>query len=333
MVPVKDDPSTEDRAAACLDELDSGASLIECDVARFLAQMTPERVSEAAAALASGPRALVASAATADEAAGKTWTSAFPQGLARGAAEPESAGARERVLEARTWIAAAVAAHGGPALLGVTGWTRLSDEGVRLDEQLKPMGNLRLDTSAQPLVTRHEFRPLAKQLGVRIVVLKDWQMDRVDGGPALDGVEGAAIRTQLLRQPLALLQEAASGRIPVRSEGVDVVQGRRVRSVSLADPDQGSTLLGFDEKTGQLLSASFRQRARASLPPREMVFTWSDLRPVDGVLVPFTETMRAGESPMSQVSTATSWILRKQPFDPSRLSTSPDDLTAERVAN
>ena len=296
----------------------------------LLAAITPESLRVAAAALAAGPRSVVGSVT--DEPSLLAWKAVFPTGSVQRADEPADATGRERVAEARTWLAAAVAAHGGTALTALSGWTRLSDESVMMDDQAKPFGSLRLDTNAEPAITRTEFRPLAKQLGTRIVVLNDWSAERRDGGAALDAIEATALRTQLLHQPLLLLQRAVSGRFPVRSEGIAAVDGHRLRQVSVADPDAGLTTLRFDEKSGQLVSARFRQRIRSSMPARDVTLTWSDLRDVEGVLVPFRETMRAGESGMSQTSVATAWTMRRQTFDPARLSTSPDDLALERTA-
>jgi hypothetical protein len=294
-------------------------------VASLLGTLTPEGVSAAAAALVAGPHAVVA--VVLDARAAAAWKSAWPGTAERAIAEPADLAARARSAEAAAWMRKAVEAHGGAAFLGLHGLTSVADEIIWREGAAKPMGVLRIDSDVEGLRFRQEHRSGGKLVPYRVTLVQGMNVQRFSAVAmeTVDPVESLSIRNELFRHPVALLQRAATRGFPVRSEGEDVVAGKRVVEVSVADPDIGLSRIAFDAESGLLARVRYRSRIRATFDPREITVTYSDHRRLGDVVLPFHQEATAGFA-SSWGGDVRHWVIRTPPWDPSQVRTSPDDV-------
>ncbi len=285
-------------------------------------------MARAARALWRGPRSAVAQLPeTVSEAACR---SAFPGAIVSPLGLPTHPAERACVLEGARWLAASVAAHGGPALLALPATTRVCQTLQSAEGQPPtPLFETRVDLNLAGWSWRQESRPYLHRGGA--VVLSSsgdtgWFASDEIGTLAMDSIEVIAHRARRQREPVALLQRAVSGMAAARSEGVDDSGPVPVRRIAVADPDVGLTLLEVDADTSLLLGATYRLSLDPDHEPIVVQDEFSQIRDVNGLKLPASI---ASHSPsmgaVRAVDADCEWLPAEQ-RDLVKLRTEPSDI-------
>jgi YHS domain-containing protein len=120
-----------------------------------------------------------------------------------------------------------------------------------------------------------------------------YRIDR-DGSWPMDDIVRREFIKAFLRNPLALLKARGQPGFRAVAGGHGKVGDQPVEWLAIG-LDGATSILGIEPATGRVLSIRFRGRAPAAIG--DVTRTFSDFRPVDGVIVPFTVATAYNDNP------------------------------------
>jgi predicted Zn-dependent peptidase len=211
---------------------------------------------------------------------------AAPAGAGASAGPAAGAPSADAKAKGQALVARAVEGLGGAA--AVDGATSVRAEGQALVKT--PQGDMTI-TSKDVMVFPDRFRQeMTLPIGVVTMVMTP------GGGfvitPQGEGPLPASVRDraqeQLARVPLLLLRQRTQPGFEAVASGADTAGDTPVELVTVTFQGK-TTTLGIDPKTGHVVSVRFRGPGLDGAPA-DIVQTFTDFRPVDGLTLPFAQT-------------------------------------------
>jgi zinc protease len=234
---------------------------------------------------------------------GKKAGAASAGAAAAGGAAAGGAGAAaatpEAIEKGKSLVAKAVEAYGGAAK--VDGLTSLEEKGVAVVKT--PQGDMEIKNTVTIALPDRIRQELTLPMGTIVMVHTPSGsfLQTPQGNQPLPESERANLRKELVRTPIFLLRNRAASDFKAAAVGAGKAGDTAVELVRVEYGGETVTL-GIDPATGRVLSAAHRG-AGPTGAPGEVVQTYSDFRPVDGLTMPFKAASTFnGEPAMSSTS-------------------------------